>query len=236
MVYNKSSALKNNFEVFFMIRLKNIFKSYEISKNKVFALKNINLNIAEGEFVSVIGHSGSGKSTLLNIMGFLDTADSGSFYFDGRNVSFLSQSKLSKIRGREIGFVFQSFNLIPSLTAFENVCLPLVYMGMSLKERRKIGEAALKSVGLGDRMKHLPNQLSGGQMQRVAVARALAINPKIILADEPTGNLDADSSREVLFLLKDFVKSGKTVVMVTHDEKIANTTDRIIRITNGEID
>lgn len=219
-----------------MIRLKNICKSYEISQNKVFALKNINLDIAEGEFVSVIGHSGSGKSTLLNILGFLDTVDSGSFYFGGRNVSFLSQSKLSKIRGREIGFIFQSFNLIPNLTALENVCLPLVYMGTSLKERKKIGEAALKSVGLGDRMKHLPNQLSGGQMQRVAVARALAINPKIILADEPTGNLDVDSSREVIFLLKDFAKNGKTVVMVTHDEKIANTTDRIIRITNGEID
>jgi len=219
-----------------MIQLKNICKSYYVGENKVLALKNISLDIGEGEFVSIIGHSGSGKSTLLNILGFLDSADSGSFYFGSRNVSFLSPSKLSKIRGREIGFIFQSFNLVPNLTALENVCLPLVYMGTSLKERKRIGETALKSVGLGDRMYHLPNQLSGGQMQRVAVARALAVNPKIILADEPTGNLDTASSREVISLLKNFSKNGKTVVMVTHDEKIANTTDRIIRITNGEID
>ena len=219
-----------------MLRCENICKNYYLESGKVQALKNINIHIKEGELVSIIGHSGSGKSTLLNILGLLDSADSGNYYLGGKNISFLSNSAASKIRGKEIGFIFQSFNLIPSLNALENVCMPLIYRGLSLKERKEIGKKALESVGLEARIKHLPSQLSGGQMQRVAIARALATNPKIILADEPTGNLDFDSSRDVLSLLARLSDEGKTVVIVTHDEKIANSTDRIIRITHGEID
>lgn len=219
-----------------MLVLKDICKNYYLENEKIYALKNINLTINKGEFVAIIGQSGSGKSTLLNILGCLDRQSDGEYFLCGKNVSRLSSSSLSKARSRQIGFVFQSFNLIENLTALENTELPLIYRGISKKRRRRLAENALCSVGMEKRMGHLPSQLSGGQMQRVAVARALICDPDIILADEPTGNLDFETGREVLELFKNLSKKGKTIVMVTHDNKIANEADRIIRISAGEID
>lgn len=219
-----------------MLVLKDISKSYYLENEKISALKNINLTINEGEFVAIIGQSGSGKSTLLNILGCLDRQTDGEYFLCGKNVKKLSSAALSKVRGRNIGFVFQSFNLIESLSALENTELPLIYRGTPKNRRRKLALSALCSVGMGERIGHLPSQLSGGQMQRVAVARALICDPDIILADEPTGNLDFETGREVLTLFKNMAKQGKTVVMVTHDNQIAREADRIIRISAGEID
>ena len=219
-----------------MLVLKDISKSYYIENEKINALKNINLTINKGEFVAIIGQSGSGKSTLLNILGCLDRQTDGEYFLCGKNVSKLSSAALSKIRSRKIGFVFQSFNLIETLNALENTELPLVYRGTPKNRRRRLALQALYSVGMGERIGHLPSQLSGGQMQRVAVARALICDPQIILADEPTGNLDFETGREVLAIFKNLSKQGKTVVMVTHDNNIAKEADRIIRISSGEID
>ena len=212
-----------------MLVLKDISKSYYLENEKINALKNINLTINKGEFVAIIGQSGSGKSTLLNILGCLDRQSDGKYFLCGKNVSKLSSAALSKARSRKIGFVFQSFNLIENLTALENTELPLIYRGTPKNRRRKLALSALNAVGMGERTGHLPSQLSGGQMQRVAVARALICDPDIILADEPTGNLDFETGREVLAIFKNLTKKGKTVVMVTHDNKIANEADRIIR-------
>ncbi len=219
-----------------MLVCENICKSYYLGDTRVDALKNINLEIRKGEFVAIIGQSGSGKSTLMNILGCLDRQSEGEFYIGGKNVGNLSSRALWQVRSKEIGFIFQSFNLISSLSALENVQLPLVYREMSLKKQRERAHNALLAVGMQGRSHHLPSQLSGGQQQRVAVARALAGNPNVILADEPTGNLDRKNSLEVLSILRNLSQNGKTVVMVTHDNSIAETADRIIRITDGKID
>ena len=219
-----------------MLVLKDISKSYYLDNEKINALKNINLTINKGEFVAIIGQSGSGKSTLLNILGCLDRQSDGEYFIDGKNVNALSWSAASRVRGKEIGFVFQSFNLIPSLSALENVELPLVYGGISKNRRRKLAKDALIALGMGERIAHLPSQLSGGQQQRVALARALICDPNVILADEPTGNLDYKTGREVLAILKNMARQGKTVVIVTHDDSIAKEADRIVRISSGKID
>ncbi len=219
-----------------MLVCKNICKSYYLGKERINALKNINLTINKGEFAAITGESGSGKSTLMNILGCLDRQSEGEYFIDDKNVSRLSSRALSLVRGKQLGFVFQSFNLIPSLSALENVQLPLYYREVSLKKRRERARRALQLVGMEERMHHLPSQLSGGQQQRVAVARAIVGNPLVILADEPTGNLDQKNSMEVLLLLKKLSKEGTTVVLVTHDNAIAQSADRIIRITNGKID
>lgn len=219
-----------------MLVCENISKSYYLGDTRVDALKNINLSISKGEFVAIIGHSGSGKSTLMNILGCLDRQTAGNFYIGGKNVGRLSPRALSRVRAKEIGFIFQSFNLIESLTAYENVRLPLAYRGIPIKKQREQVNNAICSVAMGDRASHLPSQLSGGQQQRIAVARAIAGNPSIILADEPTGNLDRENSLEVLSILKSLSRNGKTIVMVTHDEFIAQSADKIIRITDGKID
>lgn len=219
-----------------MLELKNIKKIYRLGGKEIAALNGIDIKIEDGEFVAVIGSSGSGKSTLLNILGCLDSASSGEYFIDGKNVSGLSPSALSRVRGKKIGFVFQNFSLVPTLTAYENVELPLVYRGISLSQRKEAVNNALDAVLMGSRKNHLPSQLSGGQMQRVAVARAVAGSPSVILADEPTGNLDRKNSDEVMYLLKEFNSLGRSVVIVTHDMAVAKKADRIIKITNGKID
>ena len=219
-----------------MLELKDIRKIYRLDGKEIAALDGIDLKIEDGEFVAIIGASGSGKSTLLNILGCLDSASSGEYFIDGKNVSGLSMSALSRVRGKKIGFVFQNFSLVPTLTAYENVDLPLVYRGISAHQRKEAVNNALDAVGMSARKNHLPSQLSGGQMQRVAVARAVAGSPSVILADEPTGNLDRKNSDEVMYLLKEFNNLGRSVVLVTHDMAVAKKADRIVKITNGKID
>ena len=219
-----------------MLELKNVRKIYRLDGKEIAALDGIDIKIEDGEFVAVIGSSGSGKSTLLNILGCLDSASGGEYLIDGKNVSRLSSSALSRVRAKKIGFVFQNFSLVPTLTAYENVELPLVYRGISAPQRKEAVNNALEAVGMSLRKNHLPSQLSGGQMQRVAVARAVAGSPSVILADEPTGNLDRKNSDEVMYLLKEFNRLGRSVVMVTHDMAVAKKADRIIKITNGKID
>lgn len=218
-----------------MINCENLFKIYSIGNEKIVALDNINLNIKKGEFVSVVGASGSGKSTLMNIIGALDTQTKGSCKINGREISKLSQDELSTLRSRYIGFVFQGFNLIPTLTAYENVELPLIYKKVPRAKRKKIVNKALKEVSMTERKNHLPTQLSGGQNQRVAIARALSLNPKIILADEPTGSLDVKTGNDILNLLMRFNKKGKTLIIVTHDMNVAQRADRQIEIIDGKI-
>lgn len=218
-----------------LISMDEVYKIYNPGINEVRALDGVSLRIEKGEFIAIVGHSGSGKSTLMNIMGCLDTPTSGSYELSGEKVGSLKESKLSEIRNRVIGFIFQNFNLIPSLSAIENVELPLLYKGMRKEMRHRIAAEALERVGLCDRMNHRPYELSGGQQQRVAVARAIAAKPPIILADEPTGNLDSKSGREVLKLLKELNTEGKTVVLITHDMSIAEEAGRIIRIRDGKI-
>lgn len=218
-----------------VIELKNICKTYNTSKNEVKAIDNISFSVNKGEFLSVIGRSGSGKSTLMNILGCLDIPDSGSYYLNGKNVFSFGEKNLSKIRNKEIGFIFQGFNLIPSLNAIENIQLPLIYSGMPTPKSEKTAMAALDRVGLISRAYHKPYELSGGQQQRVAIARALATNPSIILADEPTGNLDSNSSEVVLSLLNELNSKGKTIIMITHDNEIAKRTQRVVRISDGKI-
>jgi len=218
-----------------IITLSNIIKNYHIGTIVVEALKNVSLNIKENEYVALMGPSGSGKSTMMNILGCLDTLSSGKYILNNNDVSKLTDNQLAEIRNKEIGFVFQTFNLLPKYSALENVMLPLVYAGVSKAEREKIATETLINVKLEDRMHHKPNELSGGQRQRVAVARALVNKPSIILADEPTGNLDTKTSIEIMGLLEDIHNLGNTIIVVTHEEDIAEHAERIIRLRDGEI-
>lgn len=219
-----------------MIRIKDLTKVYSSSAGQeVRALDGVSLNVEKGEFVAVVGASGSGKTTLMNIIGCLDTPTVGEYRLDGTDVSALSGSELSKVRSEKISFVFQGFNLIPTLTAIENIELPLIYRGIEAVTRRKLSERALKSVGLEERSNHLPAELSGGQQQRVAIARALAADAPIILADEPCGNLDSKAGAAVMEMLHRLHRTGKTVVLITHDDNAAMTADRQIRICDGRV-
>lgn len=219
-----------------LIQLQDICKVYNPGENEVRALDHINLEIKEGELVAIIGQSGSGKSTLMNMLGCLDVPTSGLYYLHGQDVSHLKDNELSAIRNKEIGFIFQGFNLIANLNAIENVELPLIYRGIGKQERRKLAKEALEMVGLAHRMDHKPSEMSGGQQQRVAIARAIAAKPPVILADEPTGNLDSASSKEILQILKDLHSGGRTVILITHDDGIAEQAHRIIRIMDGKIE
>ena len=218
-----------------MIRLTDIRKTYELGDEPVHALDGVSLTIRDREFVAIIGASGSGKSTLMNIIGCLDTADEGTYVIDGTDVSDLSEHDQSVMRNRKIGFIFQQFNLLPKLTAFENVELPLIYAGIRSSERKKRVTQALRRVGLENRAGHRPNQLSGGQQQRVAVARALVTRPSLILADEPTGNLDSKSTAEIMRLLCSLHAAGNTLVLITHDREIAAMAPRRIQLCDGKI-
>ena len=218
-----------------LIRLENLQKAYPTSAGAIYALRDITLRVEEGEFLAVVGQSGSGKSTLMNILGCLDTPTSGRYWLREEEVSRLSDDEQSVIRGRTIGFVFQGFHLIPGLDALENVELPLLYRGMGRDERRRLAADSLEQVGLGNRLHHRPGEMSGGQQQRVAIARAIAAKPPIILADEPTGNLDSRSGREVMALLHALHREGHTVILITHDPAIASEANRRICIHDGEI-
>ena len=218
-----------------VIELKNINKTYPLGRENISALNDINLTVNKGDFLAITGASGSGKSTLMNILGFLDIQDSGDYLFLGENCKKYSDAELSNIRGRKIGFVFQSFHLLPNLTARQNVELPLIYNHISKKMRKNICEEALEKVGLTERGNHKPNQLSGGQKQRVAIARAMALSPSILLADEPTGNLDPISSEDVLNNLIKLNNDGTTIIMITHDKALAKKAKRHLQIQNGRI-
>ena len=219
-----------------LIRVENIFKIYKVGNQVVKALNGFSLSVSENEYLALMGPSGSGKSTLMNVLGCLDSPTSGKFYLNGPDVSSLVDDKLAEIRNKEIGFIFQTFNLLPRYTALDNVTLPLIYNGTSKAERIKRGKEVLDQVGLADRMDHRPNELSGGQRQRVAVARALVNRPSIILADEPTGNLDSQTSYEIMELFDDIQKSGNTIILVTHEEGIANYAHRIVRLRDGVLE
>lgn len=219
-----------------LIHIENMKKIYNPGENEVRALDGIDLDIEKGDLVAIVGHSGSGKSTLMNMLGCLDTPTSGKYVLDGQDVASMTDNQLADVRNKEIGFIFQGFNLISNLDAVGNVELPLVYRGVSKNERKQLAMEALKSVGLEDRMKHKPNEMSGGQQQRVAVARAVAAKPPIILADEPTGNLDTKSTQEIMEILKELHRSGRTVIIITHDEEIASRAHRVIRILDGRIE
>lgn len=218
-----------------LIDVRDVYKIYNPGENQVNALDGVSITIDEGEFVAIIGQSGSGKSTLMNMLGLLDTPTSGEYYINGTLLDDLTDDQMSEIRNKQIGFIFQGFNLIASLNAIENVELPLVYRGISKAERREISEAALKKVGLEKRMHHLPAALSGGQQQRVAVARAIAAAPPVILADEPTGNLDTRSTKDVMQILHNLKDEGRTVIVITHDNEIAEQAERVIRIRDGRV-
>jgi putative ABC transport system ATP-binding protein len=218
-----------------LIRLQNISRRYQMGAETVHALRDVSLTIERGEYVAIMGPSGSGKSTLMNLVGCLDTPTGGSYELNGHFVSALNDNQLAEIRNREIGFIFQTFNLLPRSDALRNVELPLVYAGVKAAERRKIALAKLASVGLADRVHHKPNELSGGQRQRVAVARALVNNPAILLADEPTGNLDSKTGVEILGLFGELSRTGNTIIVVTHEEAVARHARRIIRIRDGGV-
>ena len=218
-----------------IIAMANIRKVYDTGKVKVEALKGVDLEIFPGEFVAIVGPSGSGKSTLMNLVGCLDTPSDGTYSIGGDNVAGVTRDQLAEIRNRRVGFVFQNFNLLPHITAQENVELPMLFGGVSPKERRARAVELLSKVGLGDRVDHKPTELSGGQMQRVAIARALAMNPDIILADEPTGNLDTSSGTDVMGLFNELWKSGRTLVIITHDPALAKRASRIVEIRDGRI-
>ncbi len=219
-----------------IIEIKDISKVYIMGDEELYALNGVNVTIERNEYVAIMGPTGSGKSTLMNIIGCLDTATSGEYILNNNNVSELDDDELATIRNKEIGFVFQTFNLLPRINALQNVELPLIYSGMGKAEREETAEAALISVGLGDRMLHKPNELSGGQRQRVAVARALVNNPSIILADEPTGNLDTKTSNEIMDLMDELWVKGNTIILVTHEDEIAQKANRIIRLRDGLVE
>ena len=219
-----------------VIRTEHISKVYVMGTEMVHALRDISITIKEGEYVALMGPSGSGKSTLMNMIGCLDTPTGGQYFLDGQDVSRMTDSQLAEVRNKKIGFVFQTFNLLPRSTALDNVTLPLIYAGLSKSDRIERGEQVLHQVGLGDRMTHQPNELSGGQRQRVAVARALVNNPALILADEPTGNLDSKTSIEIMGLFEEIHKSGNTIIVVTHEEEIAQHAHRIIRLKDGLVE
>ena len=218
-----------------IIRISDVYKIYNPGPNEVRALDGVSLSVREGEFVAIVGHSGSGKSTLMNILGCLDTPTSGSYLLEGRDVSRFDDRSLSDIRNRQIGFIFQGFNLIPSLSAQENVELPLVYRGIGREERRRLARESLLRVGLENRMTHRPSEMSGGQQQRVAIARAIAARPPILLADEPTGNLDTHSGSDVMDILRRLNNDGHTVILITHDPGIAASARRAVSLQDGRI-
>ncbi len=218
-----------------MIKINSLSKEYVMGDNKLLALNEVNVSIDEGEFVSIMGSSGSGKSTLMNIIGCLDVPSSGDYFFRNNNISSYNSNKLAELRNKDIGFVFQNFNLLPRLNALENVVLPLLYSGRALNERNKLALYSLESVGLKERIHHKPNQLSGGQQQRVSIARAIAGSPKLILADEPTGALDSKTSLEIMKILNDLNSKGITIVLVTHENDIAKYGSRIIKMKDGKI-
>lgn len=219
-----------------LIELVDIGRKYVIGSETIHAIKSVSLTIKKGEFVALMGPSGSGKSTLMNILGCLDTPTRGEYFLNNQLVSDMSENELAEVRNKEIGFVFQTFNLLPRSTSLDNVALPLIYAGMGKRERSEKAQLALESVGLGERIYHKPNELSGGQRQRVAVARALINNPSIILADEPTGNLDTKTSIEIMNLIEEIHSKGNTIVLVTHEEDIALHAHRIVRMRDGLIE
>ncbi len=218
-----------------LLTLNEVYKSYPLEGGSVPAINGVSLQIQEGDFIAVIGQSGSGKSTAMNLIGCLDTATTGDIFLEKHNVRHLEESALAQIRGKKIGFIFQTFNLIPSLTALDNVALPMMFQGISGSARRKKASQLLERVGLASRMYHLPNQLSGGQRQRVAIARALANDPDIILADEPTGNLDTATGKEIMTLLQELHEQGKTIILVTHNPELAKLADKIIQLEDGRV-
>jgi len=219
-----------------LIRIEDVSKIYNPGENEVRALDQISVTIYRGEYVAIIGQSGSGKSTLMNILGCLDAPSQGNYYLNGTDVSHLTDDHLSDIRNKEIGFIFQGFNLVPGLTALENVELPLIYRGVGKSERLHLSKNALAQVGLEKRIHHKPTQMSGGQQQRAAIARAIAQAPPVILADEPTGNLDSASSKDIIRILRNLHEEGRTVIIITHDQQIANQANRVIQIMDGKIE
>ncbi len=219
-----------------MLELKNIKKYYKMGDNVVKALDGIDLKIEDGEFVTIIGPSGSGKSTMMNIVGCLDVATEGEYFVDGVEISKYSENQLAFLRNKKMGFIFQGFNLLSNMTAYENVELPLIYQGIGPKKRHNLAVKALEMVGMKERMKHKPSELSGGQQQRVAIARALATKPKCILADEPTGNLDSATGDEIMKILKNLNEKGTTIIIITHNDEIAALSKRVVRIHDGKID
>jgi putative ABC transport system ATP-binding protein len=219
-----------------LIQVTDMYKIYNPGENEVRALDGVSLTVEEGEFVAIVGHSGSGKSTLMNMLGCLDVPTEGSYILNGRVVSCLSDNELSEVRNQQIGFIFQGFNLIQNLTALENVELPLIYRKVERSQRRQLAIEALQKVGLEHRMKHKPAEMSGGQQQRVAIARALAAAPPLILADEPTGNLDSKSSQDIMRILDGLNEQGNTIVLITHDDGIAENAKRVVRIMDGKIE
>ena len=218
-----------------MIEMQDIVKQYTLGGETIYALDHVSLRVEKGEYVTIIGPSGSGKSTLMNLIGCLDTADSGTYLLNGKPIRKYREKQLAEVRSKQIGFIFQGFNLLPKLSALENVELPMIYQGVRATERKKRAVAALERVGLGGRMKHRPNQLSGGQQQRCAIARAIAVNPSLILADEPTGNLDQKTGREILNIFDELHQAGNTIVLITHDPKVALCGQRMIRIEDGRL-
>ncbi len=219
-----------------VITIRDLQKTYVMGSTQVHALRGVDLNIEKNEYVALMGPSGSGKSTLMNLLGCLDSPTGGNYFLDGQDVSKMSDSRLAEVRNRKIGFVFQTFNLLPRQSSLENVALPLVYAGMSRKDREDRARSVLTDVGLGDRVEHKPNELSGGQRQRVAIARALVNSPTIILADEPTGNLDTKTSIEIMAILEEIHKQGNTIILVTHEPDIALHAHRIVRLRDGEVE
>ena len=219
-----------------LIEVRDMYKIYNPGENEVHALDGVSLNVYEGEFVAIIGQSGSGKSTLMNMLGCLDVPTYGTYMLNGRDVSDLTDDELSEVRNQYIGFIFQGFNLISNLTALENVELPLIYRHVDRNTRRRLALEALKKVGLADRMKHKPSEMSGGQQQRVAIARAIAASPPLILADEPTGNLDSKSTKDIMKILDELNEQGNTIVLITHDDGIAANAKRVVRIMDGKIE
>ncbi len=218
-----------------MIEMQDIVKQYTLGGETIYALDHVSLRVEKGEYVTIIGPSGSGKSTLMNLIGCLDTADSGTYLLNGKPIRKYREKQLAEVRSKQIGFIFQGFNLLPKLSALENVELPMIYQGVRATERKKRAVAALERVGLGGRMKHRPNQLSGGQQQRCAIARAIAVNPSLILADEPTGNLDQKTGREILNIFDELHQAGNTIFLITHDPKVALCGQRMIRIEDGRL-